>query len=245
MKNLRFLTLGFAVFALIVSAQPQSILLQIPYIPERESVAQGLLNVQEALKELSALPEFGFPQRLPAEFLVTESSRQAYQTSAEANQFLMEGKPEKAVGLFREALVKWPEEWGLRVALADSLYAVGEHGQALENYQAVLQIAPFHFQCLNNLAWLLATTPNAELKDLETAEDLAEMAKVVQPRSHHLWSTFSQIYYETGRYAEAQIAINNSITLAQQNQVSAQVLVSYLIQRDRTVLAIEATSLLE
>ncbi|MDF3129077.1 tetratricopeptide repeat protein [Kiritimatiellaeota bacterium B1221] len=225
---------------------PASLIAQVPYIAEVEGDAPAaFLNISGILEGLEPLPDFQIPRQLPNEFILTDLGRVLMQKSQEANRFLMEGKPEEAVTIFKEALEKWPDELGIRVALADSLYAMGDHEQAVQEYQAVLEKIPLHFQCLNNLAWLFATTEEPGLRDLDRAARLAEIAKVVQPRSHHLWSTLSQIHFENGEYGEAEQAIGNALLIAQQTQVNLEVMVSYLIQRDRCILALQATSLLE
>lgn len=246
MKN--FLISSLFLFSLPAMAQAprESLLSQIPYLPEDSGkVSTAFLNVQDALLALDPLPDFQIPQRLPNEFLLTARGWEMMALSQEANRFLLAGEPEKAVQIFQETLEKWPEELGLRVALADSLYAMGALKEAETAYKTVLESIPMHFQCLNNLAWLYATAKEPGMKNLDAAMELAMKAKVVQPQSHHLWSTLSQIYYDQGKYAEAENAINNALLLAQQSQVNLEVVVSYLIQRDRSMIARQATSLLE
>ncbi len=236
----------FVVSHLQAQQAPTSLIAQVPYVEELKGKAPvALLNVPEILQSLEPLPDFEIPQQLPNEFILTDLGRHLMQKSREANEYLLEGQPEKAVMIFTETLEKWPNELGIRVALADSLYAMGSHQAAIREYQAVLEKVPLHFQCLNNLAWLYATTNEPGLRDLESAARLAEVAKVVQPRSHHLWSTLSQIHFENGDYAEAEQAIGNALLIVQQMQVNLEVVVSYLIQRDRCTLALQATSLLD
>lgn len=223
-----------------------SLLSQFPYIPEvTGNKVPALLNVEDALGDLEPLPDFQIPQQLPNEFLLTQKGWELMTLSQEANQFLMSGNPGKAVEIFREALENWPQELGIRVALADSLFAMGALAESEKQYRMVLESVPLHFQCLNNLAWLYVTSKDPELKNLDQAYALALKAKVVQPRSHHLWSTLSQIYYEQGKYGEAENAINNALLIVQQSQVNLEVMVAYLVQRDRCAIARQATSLLE
>ncbi|WFB35920.1 tetratricopeptide repeat protein [Kiritimatiellota bacterium B12222] len=242
-KNLLLYLVSFSALA-FAQQRPVSILNQLPYVPERVAPSEGMLDVQAALQGLDPLPAFGIPQQLPLEFVVSPVRRELIAQSQKANVFMMEGKPEKSVEIFKEILAERPEESGIRVALADSLYAMGNHAEAAVEYRAVLETNPMNFQCLNNLAWLLATTSDLQIKDVDAALEYAQDAKVIQPTSHHLWSTLSQIYYELGRYGEAERAINNALVIAQQSQVNLEVVVSYLVQRDRSALALQATSLL-
>lgn len=232
---------------LTVSAQnpPSSVLSQFPYIPDAGEEAPAYLDVNDALKKLPPLPDFKILDRLPNEFLLNDKGRELWRRSQEANSYLMAGEPEKAVAIFQEAIQAWPEEMGIRVALADSLFAMGALRESEAQYRMVLEKIPLHFQCLNNLAWLYATAKDPAVRDIETAYALAVQAKVVQPRSHHLWSTLSQIYFEQGKYADAENAINNALLIAQQSQINLEVVIAYLIQRDRCAIARQATSLLE
>ena len=246
MKTLFISTLFLIPLHLFAQAPRESLLSQIPYVPEETGkVSQPLLDVNDAFQALEPLPDFQIPQRLPNEFILTPLGWELMKRSQQANQFLVAGEPEKSVDIFRETLTKWPEELGIRVALADSLYAMGALKESVVEYKTVLARLPMHFQCLNNLAWLYATTQDPELKNVDAALELAMKAKVIQPRSHHLWSTLSQIFYEQGKYPEAENAINNALVIVQQSQVNLEVVVSYLVQRDRCTIARQATSLLE
>jgi|GEM_PF-1273442 len=247
MKTLAAFTTFFVVLGTAFAQErPQSLLNQIPYVPEKKlETTHGFLDVSQALQGLDPLPDFQIPQRLPNEFVLTALGWELMNLSQKANEFLVGGEPEKSVEIFEKTREKWPNELGIRVALADSYYAMGSHREAELQYKAVLEKIPMHFQCLNNLAWLYATSPDPSMKNLEAALELANLAKVVQPQSHHLWSTLSQIYFEQGQYVEAGTAINNALAIVRQTTSNLGVVVSYLIQRDRCAIAQQATSIFE
>lgn len=234
-------------FSCVVSAQPGPLLLnRLPYIPEQKASARApMLNPASALAGLEPLPEFGFPQQLPAEFATDAAQRDLVARLTAANQALAEGNSDQAVVLLQQAVERHPEEIVLRVSLADSLYASDRLAEAKAEYEAVIEEIPFHFQGLNNLAWLLATADNPELRDPERSIVLSRRAWLIQPNSHHMWSTLSQAQFELGRYGEAEVSIRNAIQLAQQTGSSYRVITRYLLHRDRCLLAREATSLLE
>lgn len=246
MKNLFIVTALFLSLRMSAQPAPRSIINQMPYVEESASQPkQGLLDVQQALQSLKPLPDFLIPQALPREFRLTSQGKELMELSQEANGYLREGQPGKAVDLFLDAIEKWPEELGLWVALADSYFAAGEHRKAAGHYRKFLDKHPFHFQALNNLAWLYSTTSDPELKNLDEALKLVSAARLIQPRSHHVWSTYSQIYYEQGKYREASEAINKALQIAQQSRVNVETFVNYLVQRHRTLKALNATSLWE
>ena len=54
-----------------------------------------------------------------------------------------------------------------RTDRGDLLLNIGRQAEAIENYGKALEIEPDDSGVLNNLAWLLATSPNAKLRDGE------------------------------------------------------------------------------
>ena len=76
--------------------------------------------------------------------------------------------------------------------------------EARSEYEAALRHAPDWPEVLNNLAWLLATQPSAELRDGVKAVTLAERACQLTA-STNLWflSTLAAAYAEAGRFPDA------------------------------------------
>lgn len=64
--------------------------------------------------------------------------------------------PEAERTALMAAVSRWPENVGLRFALANFLYLVEERDAAETEYRRVLAIDPRALMALNNLAWLLA-----------------------------------------------------------------------------------------
>jgi tetratricopeptide (TPR) repeat protein len=233
---------------LLIQAQsrPQLLLNRLPYVPEPTGESRPpMLNSAYALQALEPLPNFNLPQQLPVEFLADAGQRKVITLFTQASERISEGKPEEAIPFLEQAVALNPNEGNLRVSLGDSYYAADRYVDAMREYENVLESSPFHFQCLNNLGWLLATVSDSALRDPQRAMELAERARLIRPNSHHMWSTLSQAQYELGLYPEAEQSIVNALRLAQQNRVPTSVVTGYLLHRDRCVLAREATSLLE
>ena len=244
----QLLALSLLVFPWMAHSQPQaSVLSQLPYLPEEDPAVSrpGLLDLNEILAPLAEEPELNIPRQLPPEFTHSDSDLDLLKMFQQGFELLNQGDSEQAITFFRQVLSAYPEDLNLKIALADSLYSHGDHAEARDLYSGILNTEPFHFQALNNLAWLLASTPDPKLQDLSRAKMLANRARWVQPNSHHVWSTLSRIHYKLAEYREAEQAIGNALSLAQQSGVPTQVLLNYLFQRDRAMVAREATSLLE
>lgn len=229
---------------LLLSAQ--SLLGRLPYRPSEPAVPRNpLLDTRSALQAMDPLPEFDIPRELPAEFRFSEAEQARMDMLREANRHLSEGSPEKAVDIYREFLAIHPDEIQVRVAYADSLFAMDKHKAAERQYLEVLRHYPMHFQALNNLAWMYASVRDPDIHQPERALELARRAKVNFINSHHVWSTLSQAHYELGMYAKGAQSARNAIQLAEQSRASTRILVNYLMQHDKCRVALEATSLLE
>jgi tetratricopeptide (TPR) repeat protein len=76
--------------------------------------------------------------------------------------------------------------------------------EAIVHYQQAVQIKPDYAQALNNLAWMLATAPQASLRNGNQAVELARQANQLaggaNPFALH---TLAAAYAETGRFGDA------------------------------------------
>jgi tetratricopeptide (TPR) repeat protein len=103
-----------------------------------------------------------------------------------------------------------------RIVLALALARAGRTAEAIAQYRALLQQAPATAPALNNLAWLLATTPEASLRDGAEAVRLAERACALAAHKQPLFiGTLAAAYAEAGRFSEAVQAAQQAAELAQ------------------------------
>jgi tetratricopeptide (TPR) repeat protein len=65
----------------------------------------------------------------------------------------------------------------------------------------------------NNLAWLLATCPEAELRDPSEALRLARRAVEVEPQQGNFWNTLGVAFYRAGELEEAKKSLEKSLEL--------------------------------
>jgi len=91
----------------------------------------------------------------------------------------------------------------------------GNHAQAIAHWRQALLLRPDSTEVLNNLAWLLATSPEPQLRDGPEAVQLAQRACAANPRSFSFLDTLAAAYAEAGRFAEATSAVQQAITLAE------------------------------
>lgn len=236
--------------ALFLGAVPraQSLIGKAAYRPDSKTASGSpLLSPGHIWRELEPLPQVEIPDRLPSDLAVSSEDREGWDLARQANQAMSKGDAETARDLYLAYLELHPDRIQARVALADSLYALKEYKKAEAAYREALRSNPFLFQALNNLAWMYAALPDDPVFNPKAALRLATRARLIAPTSHHVWSTLSQIHYETGRYEEAVAAARNSLALAQRSNVGvpSRTLVQYMVQLDKSRNALQATSILE
>jgi tetratricopeptide (TPR) repeat protein len=87
---------------------------------------------------------------------------------------------------------------------ADAYLNIGKHAEAIADYEKALTLQPKDAILLNNLAWVLATSPQANLRDGKRAIQLAtEACDVTKYETAYMLSTLAAAYAETGDFETA------------------------------------------
>lgn len=114
------------------------------------------------------------------------------------------GQPEESVAHLRKALEIDPKDGDAHYNLGNTLMQIGQARDALSEYEQAVRINPKDTQALNNLAWILATWPDALIRDGTRAVELAERAEALtHPRSPVISATLAAAYAEAGRFGDA------------------------------------------
>jgi tetratricopeptide (TPR) repeat protein len=114
------------------------------------------------------------------------------------------GRTDDAIKTYGEVLAVDAKQWRALRGRADVYLNRGEQAKALADYLAAEKIVPDNSGVLNNLAWLLATSPESSLRDGPKAIRLATKAcEVTQYERAHILSTLAAAYAETGDYKTA------------------------------------------
>lgn len=88
---------------------------------------------------------------------------------------------------------------------SDAEISIGDHTAARTDLEKALELAPDDTGVLNNLAWLLATSPDEAIRDGKRAIELARKAcEETTWKQPHIISTLAAGYAETGDFAEAR-----------------------------------------
>jgi Tfp pilus assembly protein PilF len=127
------------------------------------------------------------------------------------------GKLEEAIGHFNVVLESQPDDAETHFHLAAALRQRGDVKDAVLHYRQGLRFAPDSPDALNNLAWILATYPDPQLRSGAEAVELAERAcKLTAYRKPMLVGTLAAAYAEASRFPEAIAMAEKARALAEQ-----------------------------
>ena len=128
------------------------------------------------------------------------------------------GELNKAREALERAFKLKPVDVALHAQLGALLAQSGQAKQAIAAYRRAIELGPERFEVANNLAWLLATHPDAEIRSGVEAVRLAESAAELGGRQYaFLQGTLAAAYAEAGRFPDAIKAAEEAIELAEKN----------------------------
>jgi tetratricopeptide (TPR) repeat protein len=114
------------------------------------------------------------------------------------------GKWPEAADAYFAAVRSNPRDLATQLNLASVLPHVGRAKEAVAHFDEALRIDPTSIEGLNNLAWLLATSPDPGVRDGARAVQLAERAcSLTGSKVPVFLGTLAAAYAEAGRFGEA------------------------------------------
>ncbi|MGC3972162.1 MAG: tetratricopeptide repeat protein [Pirellulales bacterium] len=112
---------------------------------------------------------------------------------------------DEAIATIGKVLKTDPANWRALRLRGDAYLSLGKQTEAIDDYKAALKIEPKESGLLNNLAWVLATSPNDKLRDAKRSKELAELAcEVTDYKTPHILSTLGAAYAEAGDFDGAR-----------------------------------------
>src|SRR5512133_764119 len=128
---------------------------------------------------------------------------------------LEKGELDSAIQVCRSALVLWPLDADCHTALAIALEEKGNPAEAIQHYQKALEVSPSSISTLTNLAWLLATSEDASLRNGPKAVQLAAQAdRLVGGTNTLVLRTLAAAYAENGEFPKAIRTARSATQLA-------------------------------
>lgn len=129
---------------------------------------------------------------------------------------LKKGNVDDAIVHFQKCLSVLPNSAEAEFSLASALVQSRREAEAIAHFQRALQINPDYPEACNDLAWELATSPQASLRDGNKAVELAERAnQVAEGKDVDVLDTLAAAKAEAGRFEDAIRITQKAIELAQ------------------------------
>jgi tetratricopeptide (TPR) repeat protein len=139
---------------------------------------------------------------------------QAIAHSALGLAFLRKGRVDEAVSHLQRALEITPSS-AAHSNLGVALMQKGRVDEALAHYSRAVDLNPQAIDAQSNMAWVLATWPDARVRDGKRAVELAERADfLTQSQNVRVNVTLAASYAEAGRFADAVKTAQRALALA-------------------------------
>jgi Tfp pilus assembly protein PilF len=121
-----------------------------------------------------------------------------------ARYYIVDSRPRKAISLLDRLIEKdkaVPDAYRTR---ADANLNIGKHAAAVGDYDEALKLDPDSRDILNNLSWVLATSPDDSVRDGKRSVELAIKAcELTDYKEPHILSTLGAGYAESGDFRTA------------------------------------------
>lgn len=198
-------------------ANPMVLLLRASLYQETEQPEKALADIDQVLELVPGLPT---AMRFRAMLLagtgklelaieelesLQELNPEGIETSLQLALFYSaEERHEEAIEKYSAILQQWPENPIALQGRGDALLGLGKHAEAVADYNKALEAASDDSGILNNLAWVLCTSPDDDVRDGQRAIELATKAcEVTDYKAAHILSTLGAAYAETGDFETA------------------------------------------
>jgi superkiller protein 3 len=128
---------------------------------------------------------------------------------------LQKGRVDEAIPQFQKALEINPNYTPAYYNLGRALVQKGRMHEAITCFQQALELDPDNPNILNNLAWLLATCPDASNRNGPKAVQLAQQAdQLSKSEDPVMLCTLAAAYAENGQFSEAVASARRALQLA-------------------------------
>ncbi len=146
-----------------------------------------------------------------------------------ANYYQMDDRPRLAIRLYDELIAKDDSDWRAMRLRGDARLSIGEHQEAMVDYDTAIKkleetraVAEDekgtdidYSGLLNNMSWVLSTSPKDELRDGKKSLELAlKASEATEYKEAHILSTLAAAYAETGDFEKAREWAAKAIEIA-------------------------------
>ncbi|MEN3367960.1 MAG: protein O-mannosyl-transferase [Verrucomicrobiota bacterium] len=129
--------------------------------------------------------------------------------------FLQMGRFDESVTHLQRALEIDPNHANAHYNLGNTFLQMGRIQEALAHYTKALEINPNDTEVLNNMAWVLATAPDASIRNGQKALKMAQRAvSDIGNRQPRTLATLAAALAENGRFPDANRTAEQALRLA-------------------------------
>jgi tetratricopeptide (TPR) repeat protein len=122
---------------------------------------------------------------------------------------------DEAIADFEKTLQIQPNDADAHTGLGNALLRKGALKEAIAHYNEAMALAPEDPHSRSNLAWVLATSSDASIRDGAKAVELAQLAVSLSGgRELLFFRTLAAAYAETGRFSDAIAVIQQAVAIA-------------------------------
>ena len=191
---------------------PQAILLRSMIAAQKQRFAEAIADIQVLLQTDPTNAEYRL--QLATYYVADKRPRRAIELLTSIIDSLGENLSEDDKEVKADSLR----------ARGDALLSVGKHAEAITDYDLALKLDPEDTGVLNNLAWVLATSPDEGVRNADRSIELGtkacELTKYERP---HILSTLASGYAEKGDWETAIKWSTKAVELgAKEEDVSEQ-----------------------
>jgi tetratricopeptide (TPR) repeat protein len=128
---------------------------------------------------------------------------------------LKKGEADEAIAQWQKALVIQPQDGEIYTSLGNAFLSKGLMREAIAHYQRAVEVAPEDAGAWNNMAWVLATSSDASIRDGAKAIDLARRAVQLSGGTDPMFlRTLAASYAESKQFSEAISVAERAIEIA-------------------------------
>src|SRR5438309_2065386 len=131
------------------------------------------------------------------------------------NILFANGRVDEAIADWEKTLQIQPNDADAHTCLGNALLRQGLRTEAIAHYEKAMVLAPEDSHSRNNIAWLLATSSDATIRDGAKAVGFAnEAVQLSGGREPSFLRTLAAAYAESGRFSEAVAAARQASVIA-------------------------------
>jgi protein O-mannosyl-transferase len=131
------------------------------------------------------------------------------------NVLFAQGRTDEAIVDWEKTLQIQPNDADAYTGLGNALLRKGSLREAIANYEKALALAPEDPHSRNNIAWVLATSSDASIRDAAKAIDLAHVAVALSGgREPRFLRTLAAGYAESGQFSDALAVAQQAVAIA-------------------------------